>query len=100
MVMTKVLVEEDAIEVLKKIEDPELKLDLYTLGLIYEIDIKENNNVDIKMTFTSPMCPFGPILLEQVQAGLKGVGFEPNVEIVFEPPWQPSEDVKMMLGLA
>ena len=92
---------EQAIDVLKKIKDPELDLDIYTLGLIYEINVKEDKAVDIKMTFTSPMCPYGPQLLESVKTDLEGAGFKrPTVEIVFSPPWEPSEEVKMMLGIA
>lgn len=87
------------IEVLKKIEDPELYLDVWFLGLIYNIQVEENQ-VDIEMTFTSPMCPFGPQLVEQVRAGIKELGFDPvNVRITFDPAWEPSEDVRAMLGM-
>ena len=87
------------IEVLKKIEDPELYLDVWFLGLIYNIQIDEKQ-VDIEMTFTSPMCPFGPQLVEQVRNGVKELGFDPvNIRITFEPPWEPSEDVRAMLGM-
>ena len=87
------------IEVLKKIEDPELYLDVWFLGLIYNIAV-EGNQVDIEMTFTSPMCPFGPQLVEQVRTGIKELGFDPvNVRITFEPAWQPSDEVRAMLGM-
>ena len=57
---------EDVIEMLKKVEDPELGLDIWTLGLVYLIDIKESH-LKITMTFTSPMCPYGPMLLDMVR---------------------------------
>ncbi|NDC36697.1 MAG: DUF59 domain-containing protein [Proteobacteria bacterium] len=91
---------EQVIEVLKTIEDPELFLDIWFLGLIYNIDI-ELPKVRIEMTFTSPMCPAGPLLIDKVKSGiqtLSGVG-EVEVKIVFNPPWQPSDEVKALLGL-
>ena len=91
---------DDAIEALKKVLDPELGLDIYTLGLIYEIKI-ETNTPKIKMTFTSPTCPYAPQLVAEVKSQLKESGFnEPEIEFTFDPPWEPSEEVKMMLGLA
>ena len=94
------LTREQVIEVLKTIEDPELFLDIWFLGLIYNIDI-ELPKVKIEMTFTSPMCPAGPLLIDKVKSGIQklaGVG-EVEVKIVFNPPWQPSDEVKALLGL-
>ena len=91
---------EDVIEMLKKVEDPELGLDIWTLGLVYAIDIKESH-LKIIMTFTSPMCPYGPMLLGMVREGAIKAGFESvEVEITFDPVWKPSEEVKMLLGIA
>ena len=80
--------------------DPEINLDVYTLGLIYDITI-ERGLVKIKMTFTSIGCPYGPQLLEEVIQKVKNVeGVEhADVDVVFDPPWQPSEEVKMILGI-
>ena len=89
------------IEALKTVEDPELFLDIWFLGLIYDIDIEEDNKVTIEMTFTSVMCPAGPQLMNQVKekvGQVEGVK-EVDVVVVFSPPWQPSEDVKLTLGL-
>jgi len=94
------LTREQVIEVLQTIEDPELFLDIWFLGLIYNIDI-ELPKVKIEMTFTSPMCPAGPLLIDKVKSGiqkLSGVS-EVEVKIVFNPPWQPSDEVKALLGL-
>ena len=90
---------EKVIEVLKTINDPELMVDIYTLGLIYDISL-ENNNVKVLMTLTTPMCPFGPQLIAEVNDKLKaleGIN-EVNVELTFEPLWQPSQELKASLG--
>ena len=91
---------EKIIEILKTINDPELFIDVYKLGLIYNVNI-ENEKVDITMTLTTPMCPFGPQLIEQIKTqvgSLEGVK-EVNIDLVFEPAWQPSEEIKMELGI-
>ncbi len=91
---------EQIIDTLKTIEDPEIFLDIWFLGLIYNIDILESS-VDIEMTFTSAMCPAGPMLVDQVKTkvgSLDGVQ-EVNVKIVFDPPWEPSDEVKGLLGM-
>jgi len=88
------------VEVLKTIEDPELFLDIWFLGLIYNIGIDEHDVV-IDMTFTSPMCPAGPQLKHAVETKVKSVpGVESvSVNITFQPPWEPSEEVKGLLGM-
>jgi metal-sulfur cluster biosynthetic enzyme len=97
---TNELTKEQVIEVLKTVEDPELFLDIWFLGLIYNIAIDEGR-VIIDMTFTSPMCPAGPQLKHEVQtkvAAIPGVK-EAIVQITFSPPWEASEEVKGMLGM-
>ena len=87
------------IEALQTVEDPELFLDIWFLGLIYNIDI-QGPLVKIEMTFTSPMCPAGPLLIDKVKTAIKALGVETvEVKIVFNPPWQPSDEVKALLGL-
>ncbi len=95
-----IVTRDQIVEVLKTIEDPELFIDIWFLGLIYNIDI-DGPKVNIEMTFTSPMCPAGPQLIEQVQSGIKALpGIEDvQVKVVFSPPWAPSDDVRAMLGL-
>lgn len=88
------------LESLKSCIDPELRMDIVTLGLIYTIDIDQEGNVGIEMTFTSPMCPYGPQLLDDIRgkvialSGVKTV----DVKVTFEPPWKPSEEVMATLG--
>lgn len=91
---------EQVIQKLKKVQDPELGLDVWTLGLIYTIDF-DKTKVLIKMTLTSPMCPYGPAMISDVQQRvkeLKGVK-DVKVEITFNPPWKPSDDVRELLGV-
>lgn len=94
------MIEKDkVIEVLKECYDPELRIDVYTLGLIYNIDI-QGEDVNIRMTFTTPVCPYGPMLLENMKeklgdAGIKNV----KIDVVFSPPWKASDELRSMLGL-
>jgi metal-sulfur cluster biosynthetic enzyme len=91
---------EAIVEVLKTVEDPELFLDIWFLGLIYNIGIDEGHVV-IDMTFTSPMCPAGPQLKHEVETKVKTVPGvkEVTVVITFQPPWEPSDEVKGLLGM-
>ena len=91
----------DIKKILKTIYDPELGMDIVTLGLIYDIK-EEARSVKIIMTFTSPMCPYGPLLIENVKKAIyaKKEGLQDvTVEVTFNPPWQPTEEVKAMLGV-
>ena len=91
---------EKIIEALKNCYDPEIRLDIYTLGLVYNINLVKDS-VNIKMTLTSPMCPYGPMILDDVKlkVGLVKNVKEVNIELVFEPIWEPTEEVKLMLGI-
>ena len=90
---------ENIIEELKTVKDPELGLDIHTLGLIYDIKIGEDG-IDILMTLTTPFCPYGDEIIQNVEKSLKKFGQEVRVDITFEPEWQPSEDLKISLGLS
>lgn len=90
---------EQVIEVLRTVEDPELFLDIWMLGLVYQINIQEEK-VEIKMTLTSPMCPAAPMLMEQIKQKVGALGVkEVDVQLVFDPPWEPSDELKALLGL-
>ncbi len=100
--------EQQVLDALKVIEDPELHLGIVDLGLIYEIAVNpspEGDEVKVKMTFTSPFCPYGPALKAQTQQAVtKVAGVKSGqVDIVFTPPWDPrtmaSEDCRIALGL-
>lgn len=92
---------EQVIEALKNCYDPEIGIDVYTLGLIYDLRIDENGSVYVKMTLTTPFCPYGPELIEDLKNKVSSVesvtGVE--VELTFDPPWQPSEELKAMFGI-
>lgn len=86
-------------DVFKKYIDPEIGVDIWTLGLIYNIDVDENK-VKILLTFTSPLCPYGPQMVEEIKEQIQKLGAaEVEIEITFEPPWKPSEELKEMLGM-
>ncbi len=97
------LTKDDAIAALSKAVDPEIQIDVWTLGLIYAIEITgetSEQRIYIKMTLTTPFCPYAPMLIQDVKNELAKTGFkEPQVEIVFDPPWEPSDELKMYLGL-
>ena len=102
------LTEQQVMEAIKPIEDPELHLGIVDLGLIYGVDITsqpDGEELKLTMTFTSPFCPYGPQLKASVQramTALPGVK-SATVNIVFTPPWDPrtmaSEECKIALGL-
>ncbi len=87
-------------EVLKLVEDPELHIDIITLELVYGVAI-DNGNVVVTMTLTTPACPYGPMLIEFVKLAVKKIPGVHTVEVkvTFEPLWQPSDDLKAMMGL-
>ena len=91
---------EDVIEVLKKVKDPEIMIDIWTLELVYDVKV-EDDKAFVKMTFTTPMCPYGPQLLEEVKTKvgeIEGVK-EADVQVTFDPPWKPSEELRATLGV-
>lgn len=95
------VIKEEIIEVLKNIEDPELGIDIHTLGLIYGVDLNEaQQEVTITMTFTTPFCPYGPAMLADIKKKIGALGIaEPKIDVVFDPPWEPTEEVREMLGV-
>lgn len=87
-------------EVLKQVEDPELHMDIITLELVYGIQITRGNVV-VTMTLTTPACPYGPMLVEMVKLSVRKIPGVENVDVkvTFDPVWQPSDDLKAMMGL-
>jgi FeS assembly SUF system protein len=83
---------DDIIAALKTVYDPEIPSDIYELGLIYKIDIADDRKVAVEMTLTTPNCPSAqelPSMVENAVASVPGVG-EVKVDIVWDPPWDPS----------
>ena len=99
----KTKLEERIVEVFKTVYDPEIPVNIYDLGLIYKIDVANDGNVDIDMTFTAPSCPAADFILEDVRQkvdSLDGVKSS-NVNLVFEPVWDQSmmtEEARVELG--
>jgi len=93
----------DVIEALKTCYDPEIPVDIYELGLIYEVEVGEGGSVAVKMTLTSPACPVAGSLpgeVEQKVRSVTGVN-EARVELVWDPPWDKdmmSEEAQLTLG--
>lgn len=94
------ITKEQVIEMLETVLDPEVSLDIWTMGLIYNIDIINDKEIHLLMTYTTPLCPAGPALQQDVTDSMRQLGFERvEVEITFDPPWQPSAELKAALGL-
>lgn len=99
--------EEEVYEALEEVIDPELGLDFVSLGLVYDVNVEEaegpGSDVHITFTLTTPACPIGPQVTEQMRefvGELDGVA-EVHPRMVFDPPWSPemmSEDAKFALG--
>lgn len=97
-------IEQDIVCTLKNVYDPEIPVNIYDLGLIYDIDVDPEGEADIRMTLTAPNCPMADELLNEVNtqvAKVKGVN-KVNVTLVFEPAWSRdmmSEEALLELGL-
>jgi FeS assembly SUF system protein len=97
-------IEGKIVEALKTVYDPEIPVNVYDLGLIYEIDVTEDKEARIEMTLTAPNCPVVDMLLMDVENAVTGVeGVEKvKVNLVFDPPWDKSmlsEEAKLDLGM-
>lgn len=99
----KEFLEKEIVSKLKSVFDPEIPVDIYELGLIYDVIISEEGNVNIKMTLTSPACPVAGSLPQEVKdkvGSIKEVN-DVNLELVWEPPWDQdmmSDEAKVELG--
>ena len=95
---------DDVIAALKTVYDPEIPSDIYELGLVYKIDIADDRAVTVEMTLTTPNCPSAqelPTMVENAVASVPGVG-EVKVNIVWDPPWDPSrmsEEARAILNM-
>ena len=95
---------DDIVAALKTVFDPEIPSDIYELGLIYKVDIKDDRAVDVDMTLTTPNCPAAaelPIMVENAVASVAGVG-PVKVQVVWDPPWDPSrmsDEARLVLNM-
>jgi FeS assembly SUF system protein len=94
----------EIVAALKTVFDPEIPADIYELGLIYKVDIKDDRAVDVMMTLTTPNCPAAgelPTMVENAVASVPGVGVV-NVNLVWEPAWSPdrmSDEARLVLNM-
>lgn len=93
------LTKEQIVEELKTIYDPEVNLDIYTMGLIYDITI-DGDRVNILMTYTTPACPAGPIIQREITDCLSALGAKDiQIAVTFDPPWKAPENLRAMMGV-
>jgi FeS assembly SUF system protein len=94
----------DIVAALKTVFDPEIPADIYELGLIYRVDIKDDRSIDVVMTLTTPNCPAAgelPTMVENAVASVPGVGVV-SVNVVWEPVWSPermSDEARLVLNM-
>ena len=96
-------IESSIVDVLKTVFDPEIPVNIYDLGMIYNIDVKDDGSVDIDMTFTAPSCPAADFILEDVRTKVESLEAvkSANINLVFEPAWDQSmmtEEARVELG--
>ena len=86
-------IKEEVIEVLKTVNDPELGIDIWNLGLVYEVDVNDSGDVKVDFTLTTMGCPIAPMIDEQIREStqfIEGIG-EVTTELVMYPPWTPEK---------
>lgn len=95
---------DDIVAALKTVYDPEIPADIYELGLIYRVEIKDDRSVDVDMTLTTPNCPAAadlPAAVQNAVASVAGVG-PVDVKVIWEPPWTPermSDEARLVLNM-
>jgi FeS assembly SUF system protein len=102
--MAQTVAQEDVMEVLKTVYDPEIPVNVVDLGLIYDVQVSEENNVYVQMTLTFPGCGMGPHIAQQAEWAIQDIeGVEDvEIELTFDPPWSPdliSEEARAQLGI-
>lgn len=101
---TRLEVEERVVEVLKTVYDPEIPVDIYSLGLIYRIDVDDELNCTVDMTLTAPGCSLADFIVDDVRMRIEGIESvkSATVNLVFEPEWNQdmmTEEAKLELGM-
>jgi len=98
------ITEEEVYQALLNVYDPEIPVSIVDLGLIYDVQISSGNNVNIKMSLTTPGCGMGAMIAGQAEQAVKDLGANNVlVEVVWDPPWNPdmmSDEAKQKLGIA
>ena len=99
----RIAIEEKVVEMLRTVYDPEIPVDIYSLGLVYRIELSDEGELTVDMTLTAPNCPMADFIMEDVRMKLESIDgvSAVNVNIVFEPEWTQdmmSEEAKLELG--
>lgn len=102
--MPQTVTQEEVFEALKTVYDPEIPVNVVDLGLIYDVQVNDDNNVYVQLTLTSPGCGMGPHIAQQAEWAIQDVeGVEEvEIELVFDPPWTPdliSEEARAQMGM-
>ena len=102
--MPQTVTQEKVFEALKTVYDPEIPVNVVDLGLIYDVQVNDDNNVYVQLTLTSPGCGMGPHIAQQAEWAIQDVeGVEEvEIELVFDPPWTPeliSEEARAQMGM-
>lgn len=93
------ITKKQVIEKLKEVKDPELGIDIVTLGLVYDVKFDEDG-IEVLMTMTTPLCPFADDIIADVEKKIRSLkSGEAKVEITFDPPWEPPKELREKLGL-
>lgn len=94
------ITKDDVISICQTIQDPEVHLDIYTLGLIYNIEITPEQEINILMTYTTPLCPFGGKMQEELRTALSILNPKNiNIQLTFNPAWKVSDELREALGI-
>ena len=99
----KTRIEERIVDVLKTVYDPEIPVDIWNLGMIYRVDVKDDYTVEVDMTFTAPSCPAADFILEDVRTKIESLEQvkSATINLVFDPVWDQSmmsEEARVELG--
>ncbi len=99
----KTKIEEEIVDVLRTVYDPEIPVNIYDLGLIYKVDLHDDGNLDVDMTLTAPSCPAADFIMEDVRQKLDAITDvkSATINLVFEPVWDQSmmsEEARVELG--
>ena len=99
----KTRIEERIVDVLKTVYDPEIPVDIWNLGMIYKVDVRDDHTVEVDMTFTAPSCPAADFICEDVRTKIESPdeGKSATINLVFDPVWDQSmmsEEARVELG--
>lgn len=93
------ITQEQVIQACKQVNDPEITLDIYTLGLIYETRV-EDDKIYILMTYTTPLCPFGERMKQELTTELEKLNpAKVEIEVTFSPKWEATDELRELLGV-